>query len=712
MPNNKRVWKRPLLVFLIYSACALAMYLHTLSYEFSFDDFRNIINNTTLNLEQLDAGSLSESLQGPTRRPLAYLTFSLNHYLSGNAVWSYRLVNIALHVLNALLVYTFALMTFNLLGQVSFTAAPVVGDHRECNDPTDATSMQRSCFPSRSSHHRLAFFAGLLWLAHPIQIQAVTYVVQRMVSLSCLFYLSGMCLYIYGRQTPLKAERVTAFALLPVCWILGLASKEIAATLPLAILLYEFYFFRQLDLTELRRQAPKLLILLLVFGIAALFLLRGNPVAYILRGYGQRDFTLGQRLLTQPRVIVFYLSLLALPLRSRLCLDHHFPASTSLFSPMSTLFSLIILAGLLATGILLARRKRLLSFAILWFFLHLAIESSFMGLEMAFEHRLYLPSVCLAMVLALALDRLVPPRPLWQWGLPLILIALLGGITWQRNLDWKDALTIWRDCAQKAPRKVRTHFNLAYHYEQLGQFDLALAEYTRALSLPPDRLLPRVLNSRGRLKQKLKDYPGAWADYENCRQCLPTYPALFESRGNWYSEQGMYKKALTEFNQALKLAPNSSSIRHSRGLCYRKMGQTKLALADFAAALKSNSFPDLFYNRGLCYFELGQYQQAIEDFSASLTVKPDRADAFINRGACLLRLGQLAAAIADLTQGIRLDPKNPGPYYNRALAYAATGNLPQAQADIAQCRQLGGDTTELEKILNPDSAMEEKHRRD
>jgi tetratricopeptide (TPR) repeat protein len=658
------------------------MYLHTLNYEFIFDDFHNIVNNSQLSMERLDAASLKDALHGPTRRPLAYLTFSLNHYLSGNATWSYRLVNIALHVLNAMLVYAFALMTFNLLARHK---------EEEAGNTVPAADSQ---------HQRIAFFAALIWLAHPIQIQAVTYVVQRMVSLSCLFYLSGMCLYIYGRQTPLKIERVTAFALIPACWLLGLASKEIAATLPLAILLYEFYFFRDLDLKDLRRQAPKLLILLLVFGLAAIVLLGNSPIERILRGYAQRDFTLGQRLLTQPRVVVFYLSLLLLPLRSRLCLDHHFPASTDLLTPISTLLSLLTLALLLAAGLLLARRKRLLSFAIIWLFLHLAIESSFIGLEMAFEHRLYLPSVCLAMVLALALNRILPARPLWQWGIPAALALLLGTITWQRNFDWKDALTVWRDCAQKSPGKPRPHYNLGFSYEQQAQYELAMAEYDQALSLGPNYTVPKVYNARGKLKQKLKDYKGAWADYESCRRLSSNFPGLYESRGTWYSEQEMYSEAIAEFTQALKMAPQMKALHNARGICYRKLGKAKLAMADFNAAIATNSGShDALYNRGLCNFDLGQYPQAIEDFSASLAIKPDRADAIINRGACFLRLGQLAPAIADLTQGIRLDPSNPGPYYNRALIYAATGKMTEAQADIASCRQLGGDTTELETIL-------------
>ena len=193
MHNENFQVKSHLLVFIIFLACGLLAYLHTLNYEFAFDDFHNIVNNSSLGMEQLDASSFRDALNGPTKRPLAYLTFALNHYLSGSNTWSYRLVNIVLHVLNAMLVYTFALMTLTLLH-----------DRTKKNFfPPPGTK-----FPFLSQHQMTAFFAALIWLLHPIQIQAVTYIVQRMVSLCTLFYLSAMCLYIYGRQTPIKRERL------------------------------------------------------------------------------------------------------------------------------------------------------------------------------------------------------------------------------------------------------------------------------------------------------------------------------------------------------------------------------------------------------------------------------------------------------------------------------------------------------------------------
>jgi hypothetical protein len=136
----------------------------------------------------------------------------------------------------------------------------------------------------------------------------------------------------------------------------------------------------------------------------------------LVEGYKIRDFTLGERLLTQSRVVLYYLSLLVYPHPSRLNLDYDFPVSHSLLDPPTTLISLLAIAALLVLSVWKARESRLLSFSILWYFGNLAIESSIFPLEMVYEHRLYLPSVgpfllfSLALILGLERARLFLPR--------------------------------------------------------------------------------------------------------------------------------------------------------------------------------------------------------------------------------------------------------------------------------------------------------------
>ena len=177
--------------------------------------------------------------------------------------------------------------------------------------------------------------------------------------------------------------------------ILAMGSKESTAMLPVFIFLYEWYFFQDLDKSWFKRQLKYLVAIVLLFCFVAGFYLGFDPLGKFntLRDYVFKEFTIGQRLLTQTRVVLYYLSLIFYPNPSRLNLDHDFPLSYSLFDPFTTFLSLIIIVGLIALGLYLARRQRLISFCIFWFFGNLVIESSVIPLALIFEHRLYLPSM-------------------------------------------------------------------------------------------------------------------------------------------------------------------------------------------------------------------------------------------------------------------------------------------------------------------------------
>ncbi len=159
--------------------------------------------------------------------------------------------------------------------------------------------------------------AALIFVSHPIQTQAVTYIVQRMTSLCTLFYLAALLLYIYGRESASYRRRWILWTAGCVAWLLALGSKEIAATLPLVVWLYEWYFFRDLDGRWARQHAKFGLLAIGLLGLVAWAYLGSSPLERLMAGYERRDFTPGQRLLTQPRVVMFYVSLLAFPLPCR-----------------------------------------------------------------------------------------------------------------------------------------------------------------------------------------------------------------------------------------------------------------------------------------------------------------------------------------------------------------------------------------------------------
>jgi protein O-mannosyl-transferase len=449
-----------------------ASYCNSLGAIWTLDDVPNILQNQRIQIEDLRMESifrsffLSPALEpgGELRisRPVAQLSFALNWLLGKNSPIGYRLVNIAVHFLTAF---------FLFLTVCELLRTPALSGKYE-------------------GAESIALLSALLWAANPIQSQSVVYIVQRMSSLACLFYLFAMWSYIRGRLgSPECRWRWFAAALIGFAAAVG--SKENALMLPAALVLVEVTFFQD------RAAASVPLRLKLLAGGSIVLLLAtagwlwstGRLAAYL--DYSSRLFTLTERLLTQPRILLFYLSQIAYPIPSRLSIEHDVEISRSLLDPWTTLPSIIIVAAIIVFALFQVRRRPLASFAVLFFFLNHAIESSVIPLELIFEHRNYLPSLFLFVPVATGLlkavehcRRLQPSVRYAVAAFPVLLVAGFAAGTYTRNMAWQDARTFWEDAAVKAPLSMRPLHNLAYeHYERVGDASAALYLYQKELEL-------------------------------------------------------------------------------------------------------------------------------------------------------------------------------------------------------------------------------------
>lgn len=360
---------RHLIAIALIAGVALLAYSNTFYVPFHFDDRPNIIENPNIQvkvftLERL--GQLFKNTYKESIRVFSYFTLALNYYFGEFNVFGYHLVNFLIHIASGIFLYWFLLLTFNLpslkekYGLISY---------------------------------RVALFTSLIFITHPIQTQSVTYIVQRMASMAGMFYLFSLVLYIKGRLSTGR-PRVLYFGGMALSYLLGVFSKENVAILPLFVVLYEFYFFQNLDLSPRGRKIIVSLVAgLLILGVFG-FLIWGERYIQVTgEGYAYRTFTMSERVLTQFRVVLYYVTLLIYPHPARLNLDYDFPISKTILDPPTTLISILIVAGLIGYSIWTAKKRPILSFCILWYFGNLAIESSIFPLEMVYEHRLYLPSV-------------------------------------------------------------------------------------------------------------------------------------------------------------------------------------------------------------------------------------------------------------------------------------------------------------------------------
>jgi tetratricopeptide (TPR) repeat protein len=399
--------------------CA-AVYWPGLHGPFLFDDYAHIVQNKRVHISDLSPTSLvqawkSSLASGFGKRPLAQLSFGINHALAGLSPFAFKATNLGIHLLNGVLL-------FLLIRQLASLAT-------------------RPGRPGAPSSDTLALMVTAIWLLHPLNLTAVLYVVQRMTSLSATFVLAGLWLYVSGRLNLAQNGRgwVRILASFPLAGI-GFLAKENAALYPLFVAVLEFTLLRQAPVDEaIQRRRHWLLLGLLVAApllLGALYALT-HPGLYDASG---RPFTLEQRLLTEPRILWIYLRQFIAPDITTMGLFHDdLVVSTGLFQPPTT--GLSILAWVLAAGsaLLLAKRHPVYAFSILFFLAGHALESSFIPLELVFEHRNYLPLIGPAFGLAHGLLN-ARIRTDLQRALRAVAIAfpfVLATLTFLRATDWR-----------------------------------------------------------------------------------------------------------------------------------------------------------------------------------------------------------------------------------------------------------------------------------
>ncbi len=360
---------RHLIAIGLIAGVAFLAYSNTFHAPFHFDDLPNIVQNPLVHIRTLTWDQVERLVKVTYRetiRVFSMLTFAFNFYFGEGDVFGYHLVNMIIHILAGVFLYGFLFLTFNL---------PHLKD------------------TYGSIAYKAALFASLIFISHPIQTQSVTYIVQRMASMGGMFYLLCMVLYVKGRLST-GGARFVWFGGLVVCYLLGVFSKENVAILPVFLVLYEFYFFQNLELSPKGKKIVITLIgVVLVLGAIGFAVWGRRYIELTIAGYEYRTFTMAERVLTQCRVVLYYVTLLIYPHPSRLNLDYDFPISRTILDPPTTLISILIIAGLLGYSIWAAKKRPMISFWILWYFGNLVIESSIFPLEMVYEHRLYLPAV-------------------------------------------------------------------------------------------------------------------------------------------------------------------------------------------------------------------------------------------------------------------------------------------------------------------------------
>ncbi len=564
-----------LIAAVVIAGCGLALYLPTVDYPFVFDDGYNVKDNPHIRITDLSFRHVYDaSARSPlTTRPVAYISFALNYYFSDDNVRWYRITNIVIHIGTGLLVYLFLLQTLTLVDD---------GSGRRSKRQRPASAHNPITRKTKSQH--LSFVAALLWLVHPLQTQSVIYIVQRMNSLAVFFYMGSLCLYVAGRRLPHSRQRWLLWLAAALSWLFAMGTKEMAVTLPAVVLLYEWFFFQGLSRAWLLGSLRFVVPAIAVMGVFVWVYMGGNRVANLLDAYSHREFTLSERLLSEGRVVARYLSLLFYPHPGRLNLDYDFLISKSLFQPMTTLIAFAFHALLLAMSILFARKHRLLSFCILWYYVHLGVESTVIPLELIFEHRTYLPAVGVALACVVVGSRILPASTALRRGVALAVVILLAVATWSRSHTWQDEISLWGDCARKAPNKARPHFNLGLALAKENRLADAIKEFEIAIGLDPEHA--DAHNNLGYSLNRLGRPDEAFPHFQEAIRLNPDYPEARNNLGTALAQRGKVDEAIPHFLEAIRLMPGFADAHANLGSAYGVKNDFARAITHCREALR------------------------------------------------------------------------------------------------------------------------------
>ncbi len=593
----------PLLLF----ATAFVIYSNTLKSPFLFDDFPNIVHNPSLHIHQLSLANILQVWQADhpnKRRKFAYVSFALNYLAGGDSVIGYHLANIAIHAACGLLCALFFFQTLN------------------CGWLEERYGAQKFW---------IAWAAAFLWVVHPIQVNAVTYIVQRMASLAVFFALLTMVNWMALRKRWQQGCYIRSgfYGIAAILtWLLGLSCKENVAIVPFLILIHEFFLLRK---GTCRIQWRWIIVSAATLLMIVFYFLGSDPFQGIMRGYTHRDFSLFQRLMTETRVLWFYLYLFFVPLVSKFALFHDFQISTGLLTPVTTLLSILCWMG----GLIIVwwNRKKwpVLTWVVLWFLCAHLVESTFIPLELVFEHRMYLPSVALFFgCIIFAFDLLSQKIPRYGiFSIFMLIIIVLGSATYVRNMEFSDTIRLYRSELEKYPASQRVKLSLAIALNQKGRYlEAGKLLYELSDKYPDSILIQKYLYLfQALIEQKPRD---AEISYEKIAGLL---------------ERGCYRPYV-----------DSDALWDLANYFFLK-GKAPRAVYLLDYIIKRYHYKRVWFLKGRCYAFMGDWQKAVTAFKMAWEM--DRADAMMQYwyGKSLLRVGENAKGCSML----QMAAENPDP---------------------------------------------------
>ncbi len=563
--------------FLLLAVVAIAVYSNSFHSPFQYDDKHIILwNNTVKSINNLPDILLSNN------RPVLRATFALNYHWFKMDTFGYHIFNVLIHIINGVLIYI--LMSLTLKDRA------------------------------------VSFLAGLFFIVHPLNTQAVNYISARSTSLCAVFYILSVILFAKANTTKEKRKARIFYAGTFLSFLFALGTKEIAVSIPVMFFAYYCVFLKG----KTRGFIKKYSLFILVVAGYLLYRLVGTGTF----GDYSTDRGFITTVLTNFNAMVYEnMKLLFFPVH--LNVAYEFPEVSYINFPV--IFSMAVVAVLLVIAFKSMKNLKYLSFSILWFFIVLLPTQTLIPREeIICEHRLYLACVSVCMLLAASTKRLMELKfSVFSKKTATRIVTLFAVIlavfftarTYRRNIDWQSEISIWKKMAQRFPGSYKAHSNLGNSYAEKGLYGEASAHYETLLGINPDDA--KVNNNLANVYYLTGSYDKAIEKYKKAINIKPGYITAYNNLAMTLKRKGLFDEAMKVYQAVLKISPGNASTHFRKGNLFQDRGLYDRAINSYKKAIEINpGYAQAYNNLGNAYFYKDLYRDAIESYEKALVFDP------------------------------------------------------------------------------------------
>lgn len=647
-PAGDSFFDRPWLPELALALSALAVYAVSVQNGFVFfDDDKAILYNRTL--QNPSFGKFFSGQNLGMYAPLTWIAYWAGNALSGKEAWGFHALGLALHTLNAVLVFT-------LLRRLTQRSWP-------------------------------AFFAALLFAVHPVQVEAVSWAAALSTVLFSTFYLLSLIGYLgWLKRVDLSPGQGSSaflwFGMSLLVFLAACLAKSAAVTLPLVLVAMVFYAGKN-RLGKFWLSIIPFLIFSLIFGLKT-FSTRaqeGHDIEATSAAFSALD-----RFWMVCQTVLFYPVKLLVPVGYSVSYPFVKMGGVWHWSYYAAPLALLALAFFFWKK---GRRQPDVALGAALYLLPLTVMLPFRtvgSFELRSDRYVYLSCAGLFLIAAVLLEKLKSPV---RNGIMIALATIFGFLAFRQTAVWKDGVALFQNCVAKTPESSLCQCNLAYNQLISYDFEGAAYHYSEALKYDPATI--EAYNGRGQAYFQLRKIPEALEDFDKAVQSGIVTPKLFLNRGKCLVMLNRAKDAIPDLDRSIELEPKSAETFYFRAVAHDKTGDAESAIRDYGSAIRLNpNYVEALVNRGILYFDAKRFEESAADYTAALSVAAANVQPMIlvNRANAWLQAGQFDKALKDASDAIAINPQYGRAYHTRGAVYLKLGDTAKAGADLLKAQAL------------------------